>query len=254
VSDGSQLGRLTIAALTVDGRHMTTDDDSWVALGQWNDVAKGLRMFRAYLITLIAFTVVTLLVTIVIATSGKASALSSITSMAKVSAIIGLFISLFGILAVERYSRIAPETGARGAAKAALYLGIVSLVVAGVSIFRLLTVTDLDQLASLSAWDIITRILGAIQFFCFLGSLRTCASYIGSRVLYDLAGKTMTLAGVTLTLAVFSQILSGATAPVLLLGLGTLGIGIWCLVYLMMLLSRLAKAVSRDAHLPATFS
>lgn len=235
---------------------MKSDDDSWVALGQWNDVASGLRMFLAYMITLIAFSVIMVMVTIAIAASGKSSALASIASMAKVSGFIGLGIAVFGLVALERYSRIAAETGASGTAKAALYLGIVSLLLSLATIIRVFNVTDLEQLGQFNIWELLTRILGAIQFFCFLLSMRTCAAFIGRMELYELAGKAMTLFGITIVLAIFSQVLGAAgSAPlVLLFGLGMLGIGIWCLVYIFMLLSRLAKAVSRDAHLPATFS
>ncbi len=235
---------------------MQSENESWVTLGQWDDVAKGLRMFMAYMITLIAFTVIVMLVTIAVAASGKASALSSIATIAKVSGVIALGVAVFGLIAVERYSRVAPETGARSTAKAALFLGIASLVLSAVGIFRLMSVTDLEELGAFNLLEVLTRIVGVVQFFCFLASMRTCAAYIGRMELYEHAGKTMTLLGVTIVLAVLSQVMSAAgSAPlVLLLGLGTLGIGIWCVVYIMMLLSRLAKAVSRDAHLPATFS
>ena len=57
-------------------------------------------------------------------------------------------------------------------------------------------------------------------------------------------------------LAVMSQLVaSGRAAPmVLLLGIATLGIGIWCLVMLILLLTRLARAVMSDVQLPQAFS
>jgi|GEM_PF-3664383 len=235
---------------------MENTNDNWATLGQWTDVAAGLRLFIGYMITLIAFTTIVLVATIAVAMSGKSSAMSSVGTIAKIASVIGIGIAIFGLIALERYSRIAPETGARGTAKTALYLGIAGLVISLISIVQVMTVKDITTLSAFNVWDLIVRLLSVVQFFCFLASMRTCASFIGHMELYDHAGKTMTILGITIALAVVSQMLaaSGAGPIMLLFALGMLGIGIWCVVYIFMLLSRLARAVSRDAHLPATFS
>ena len=91
--------------------------------------------------------------------------------------------------------------------------------------------------------------------FCFLASLKTCAAFISRFDLADLAGKTMVLLGMVVGLTLIVQI-AGTASPMLVLvvGLGMLGIGIWCLVWLLLLVSRLAKAVLSDADVPAAFS
>lgn len=232
------------------------NDDNWVGLGHWDDVAAGLRMFMAYIITTVSFGVLVLVVTIAMASSGDYSALASIATLAKVAGVVGIAIAVFGLLAIARYARISPVTGARGTAQAALIFGGLSLVVSLVGLVRLMGTSDLEAMAETSLWDLLARVLGAIQFFCLLASMRTTAGYIGRLDLHHLAGQTMVLAGVTIALMVFSQLLTAtnAGAIVLLFGLGVLGIGIWCLVFLIMLLSRLGRAVLRDARLPETFA
>lgn len=232
------------------------DDDKWAEVGHWADVAGGLKMYFAYLITLVAFTAVTVVASILIAMSGKLEALDSLMSLARVSGIAGLGISIIGLLALARYARIAPETGARGTAQIALWLGVVVFVISGVGLVRIFGAADIDDISATGALEITGRILGVVQFFVFLSSLRTTAGYVGRLDLHGLAGTTMLLAGITVALAVMAQLLaSGRSAPmVLLLGIGTLGIGIWCLVLLIMLLLRLARAVKGDVQIPQAFA
>jgi hypothetical protein len=233
-----------------------SNEDNWVGLGHWDDVAAGLRMFMAYIITTVAFAVLVLVITIGVASSGDLSALRSIATVAKVSGVVGLGIGLFGLAAIARYGRISPVTGARGTAQAALIFGGLSLAISLVALTRLMGTSDLEVMAETTLWDLLARVLGVVQFFCFVASLRTTAGYIGRLDLHHLAGQVMLLAGITVALMVFSQLLTAtkAGAIVLLFGLGVLGIGIWCLVYLLMLVSRLARAVLSDARLPETFA
>lgn len=233
-----------------------SDNDAWVELGHWDDVAAGLRMFLAYIITTVAFGVLILLITIAVASSGGLSSMRAIGTIAKVGGVIGLLITAFGLMAIARYARIAPQTGARGTAVTALVLGGVGLLISAVGLISLMGSGDLAALASGNIWDILARILGVVQFFFIVGSMRTTAGYIGRLDLHALAGQVMLLAGITVALVIFSQLLMAtkAAAVALLFGLGTLAIAIWCLVYLIMLVSRLARAVRQDAHLPATFA
>jgi hypothetical protein len=234
---------------------MERDDDSWVGAGDWSEVASGLRMYMTYIITNVAFTVLVFIATFAVAARGSFSALDSVMTIAKVGAVVGVGIALYGLAAIWRYAGVAEASGARRMARASFYLGVATLAATLIGLVRLLSLNDLEDLAATSLWDVASKILGVMQFFCLLSSMRTLAGYIGRFDLHDLAGTTMLLAGVTVGLAVLSQIFAGtAVAPALLFGLGTLGIGIWCLVYLLMLVLRLARAVSRDAQLPGTFA
>lgn len=230
-------------------------DDSWASLGNWGEVAAGLRLFMAYAITNVAFTVLILFATIAIASQGTFEAVATLMSIAKIGAVVGVAIAVFGLLAVWRYAQIPHQTGARGPAQAAFWLGVASLAFSVISLAGLLG-EDLETMAAGNAWDLVAKILGATQFFFLVGSMRIAAGYIGRLDLHQLAGTTMVLAGITVALVVFSQIVAatGVVALTALLGLGVLGIGIWCFVYLLILVSRLGRAVSADVQLPSTFS
>ena len=232
------------------------NDDKWAELGHWSDVAGGLKLYLAYLIVLVSFTAVTVVASILIAMSGKTSALDSLMTLARISAIVGLGIAVLGLYALARYARVAPETGARGSAQTSLVLGLISFLIAAFGVIRILGASDIDAVGATTAIDIIGRIIGVVQFFALIISLRTVAGYIGRLDLHGLAGTVMLLAGITVALAVMSQLVaSGRAAPmVLLLGIATLGIGIWCLVMLILLLTRLARAVMSDVQLPQAFS
>lgn len=233
-----------------------SDDNSWVGLGGWDEVASGLRQFMAYAIANVAFTVLVLVATIAIAAGGGYESLATLFSLAKVAAVVGVLIAIFGLVAVWRIAQIHPLTGARGVAQAAFWLGIISLAISIVSIIGLMGSRDLEAVSANNLWDLLAKLMGAIQFFCLVGAMRITAGYIGRLDLHQLAGTTMVLAGVTVALVVFSQIMAATQVLALtaLLGLGVIGIGIWCFVYLLILVVRLARAVTGDAQLPSTFS
>lgn len=230
-------------------------DDSWVSLGNWEEVAAGLRLFMAYAITNVSFTVIVLVATIAVAAQGDYEAIATLVAIAKIGAVVGVAIAVFGLAAVWRYAQVPQQTGARGPALAAFWLGVASLVLSLVSVIGMFGM-DFERMAEGNGWDLIAKILGAVQFFFLVGSMRITAGYIGRLDLHQLAGTTMLLAGVTVALVVFSQIMAatGVVALTALLGLGVLGIGIWCFVYLLILVSRLGRAVSADVQLPTTFS
>lgn len=234
-----------------------SDDKSWAGVGHWQDVASGLRQYFVYAIVTVVFSALLMLVTIAMVASNPYNAAEYGISVGKFGGLIGIVIGLFGLLAIERYSHIAQGTGARGTAKAAFVLGVISFLLSAASIAKLWFAPpeSLEEMQATNWIDIAARLVGVIQVFCFLTSLKACAQFIQRFDLADLAGKTMVLLAIVVALTVLVQII-GTTAPmiVLLFGLGVLGIGIWCLVWLLLLVSRLAKAVLSDADVSAAFS
>ncbi len=234
-----------------------SDDKSWVGIGNWQDVASGLRQYFVFAIVSVVFSVLLMLVTVAMVASNPHNAIELGIDVGKYGGIIGLAIALFGLLAIERYSHIGQASGARGTAKAAFAFGVLSFLLSAATIIKM-WVAPPESLEAMQApnWlDISARLVGVLQVFFFLASMKTCATFIQRFDLASLAGNTMVLAGIVVALAVLVQVVGTANPMVVVLfGLGMLGIGIWCLVWLLMLVSRLAKSVLSDTDGPAAFS
>ena len=234
-----------------------SDDKSWVGIGNWQDVASGLRQYFVYAIVTVAFSALLGLVTVAMVASNPHKAVEYGMSVAKFGGLVGLVIGAFGLLAIERYSHIGEASGARGLAKASFVLGVIAFLLGAANIGKMwfAPFESLEAMEATNWLDIAARVIGVAQVFCFLASLKTCAAFISRFDLADLAGKTMVLLGMVVGLTLIVQI-AGTASPMLVLvvGLGMLGIGIWCLVWLLLLVSRLAKAVLSDADVPAAFS
>lgn len=167
--------------------------------------------------------------------------------------LVGLGVGIVMIVALARFRRVPIESGARGAATAALVLQ--SIVVGLASIGMVFLVIGIgsgrrraieDMLGAYGIAEAVGALVAIAQFFCLVVALRAVATWYRREDLRRLAATTMVIMGVTLGLVLLTLV--GAMArsgPIaLIFAVAALGIGIWTLVYELMLIHKVANQLS----------
>jgi len=230
------------------------ENNDWAQDESWGTVASGLRMYFAYALMTVVFGILVALISYAIASGRNYSAVKALITLTRVAAVVGVGLSILGIVGLNKISRVPDHSGARGAATGALILSVIGLVIGVITLLPLFGNIRASELGSNSVWDILARIVGLAQIFTLLGALKALAEYIGRHDLATQAVTVITLIGVAVCLFLLLLLIGKVAVLALLFGVGALGLVIWALVAFLILLSRLARAVTRDVSLPAQFS
>lgn len=229
-------------------------DNDWAEDESWGVVASGLRMYFAYALMTVAFGLLVALVTYAIASGRSRSAMDALFTLTRLAACIGVGLSILGIVGLNRIAKVPDHSGARGAATGALILSVIGLVIGVITLMPLFGHVRLSDLGSSSIWDMVARVVGLAQIFTLLGALKALSEYVGRQDLATQAVTVMSLIGVAVCLFLLLLLMGKLPVMALVLGLSALGLVIWALVAFLILLSRLARAVTKDVSLPAQFS
>lgn len=229
-------------------------DNDWARDESWGTVASGLRIYFSYALMTVVFGLLVALISYAIASGGSYKAMKSLITLTRIAAAIGIGLSILGIVGLNKISRIPDHSGARGAATGALILSVIGLVIGIITLVPLLGDIRVRDLGSNGLWDIVARIVGLAQIFTLLGALKALSEYIGRQDLASQAVTVMTLIGVAVCLFLLLLLTGKVPVMALVLGLAALGLVIWALVAFLVLLSRLARAVTKDVSLPEQFS